>query len=67
MNSWPLIDVVALDGTSLKGTRLTKEFLALLKMVINPDNFHLETLQTREIVDADGVIGPGDYLAGEPI
>ena len=44
-----------------------KEFLELLKMVITPDNFHLETLQTREIVDADGVIGPGDYLAGELI
>ena len=44
-----------------------KEFLELLKMIIIPDNFHLETLRTREIVDTDGVIGPGDYLAGEHI
>ena len=42
-----------------------KEFLALLKMIITPDNFHLVTLKTRDMVDADGVIGPGDYLAGE--
>jgi len=44
-----------------------KEFLALLKMVISPDEFHLEAFQTREIVDAKGVIGPGDYLASEPV
>jgi hypothetical protein len=53
-----------LDGTSLGGTRPTKEFLALLKMIIVPSDFHLEALPSRESVDADGVITPGDYLVG---
>jgi hypothetical protein len=51
-------------GTSLGGTRPVKEFLALLKNLFSPDDFHLETLASRESVDTEGLISPGDYLAG---
>jgi hypothetical protein len=37
-----------------------------LKMVIFPDDFRLETL-SGEIVDVEGVINPGQYVAGELI
>jgi hypothetical protein len=50
--------------TSLHGTRSVKDFLALLKDLIVPDDFHLETLKDRRIVDISGAIGPGEYIAG---
>lgn len=49
--------------TSLHGTRSVKEFLALLKEIIVPNDFHLETLKDRRVVDIRGAIGPGEYIA----
>jgi hypothetical protein len=43
-----------------------KEYLALLKMVIFPDDFRLETL-SGDTVNVEGVINPGEYVAGELI
>src|ERR1700733_3388790 len=52
------------DCTSLDGTRSVKDFLALLKPIIVPDDFHLETLKDRRVLDINGAIGPGEYIAG---
>ncbi|KIL63438.1 hypothetical protein M378DRAFT_164508 [Amanita muscaria Koide BX008] len=49
-------------GTSLQETRSVKEFLDLLKAIIIPDYFHLQTLQDRQVVDVEGTIRPGKYI-----
>ena len=59
-----LVDAGGLVGSSLQETRTDKEFLDLLKTMIIPDDFHLQTLQDRQVVDVEGIIRPGDYLVG---
>ena len=51
-------------GTSLQGTRSVKEFLDLLKAIIFPNNFRLQTLEDRQDVDVEGIIHPGRYIVG---
>ena len=58
-----LVIASGLVGTSLQGTRSVKEFLDLLKEIIMPDDFHLQTLQ-GQVVDVEGTIRPGEYLVG---
>jgi hypothetical protein len=55
---------ICADCTSLHGTRSAEDFIALLKEVIVPHDFHLETLEDRKVVNTDGAIGPGEYIAG---
>jgi hypothetical protein len=46
-----LVNAGGLDGTSLQNTRSVKEFLDLLKEIIMPADFHLQTLQNCQDVD----------------
>jgi hypothetical protein len=62
-----LIPCVVPDGDSAGGQHPVKAFLVLLRMVIFPKDFHLETLSTCHVVDADGAIGPGFYPVGGPV
>ena len=55
------------DGDSAEGGRTVQDFLELLRMIIFPDDFHLETLHTRQVLDVGGNISPGFYLVGRPI
>ncbi|KIK00616.1 hypothetical protein K443DRAFT_100028 [Laccaria amethystina LaAM-08-1] len=57
-----LVNAGGLGGTSLENTRSVKEFLDLLKEIIMPADFHLQTLQNCQDVDTEGIIGPGEYL-----
>ncbi|KAH9953389.1 hypothetical protein BGW80DRAFT_1411073 [Lactifluus volemus] len=57
-----LVHAGGLVGTSLQETRSVKEFLDLLKAIIVPDDFHLQTLQDRQVVDVEGTIRPGEYI-----
>jgi hypothetical protein len=59
-----LVNAGGLVGTSLQETRSVKEFLDLLKAIIMPDDFHLQTLQDRQVVDVEGTIRPGEYIVG---
>ncbi len=59
-----LVNAGGLAGTSLQETRSVKEFLDLLKAIIMPDDFHLQTLQDRQVVDVEGTIRPGEYMVG---
>ena len=59
-----LVNAGGLVGTSLQETRSVNEFLDLLKEIIVPDDFHLQTLQDCQVVDVEGTIRPGDYLVG---
>jgi hypothetical protein len=59
-----LVNAGGLGGTSLENTRSVKEFLDLLKEIIMPADFHLQTLQNCQDVDTEGIIGPGEYLIG---
>jgi len=58
-----LVNAGGLVGTSLNKTRSVREFLDLLKAIILPENFHLQT-KDRQDVDVEGIILPGDYLVG---
>ena len=58
-----LVNAGGLVGTSLQGTRSVKEFLDLLKEIIMPDDFHLQTLQ-GQVVDVEGTIRPGESIVG---
>lgn len=55
---------ICADCTSLHGTRSAEDFIALLKQVIIPHDFHLETLEDRKVVNTDCAIGPGEYIVG---
>jgi|SRR6266550_2179157 len=44
--------------------RSVKEFLDLLKAIISPDDFRLQTLEDRQDVDVEGSIHPGRYIVG---
>ncbi|KIK04320.1 hypothetical protein K443DRAFT_4775 [Laccaria amethystina LaAM-08-1] len=57
--------VALIVGTSLQKTRSVKEFLDLLKAMIIPTDFHLQTFQDRQDVDIEGTIHPGEYLIVE--
>jgi hypothetical protein len=61
-----LTNAAGLVGTSLSGTRSAQDFIALLKMVIRPDDFHLQSLKDGHIVrvNTEGNISPGDYIVG---
>jgi hypothetical protein len=59
-----LVKAGGLVGTSLQKTRSVKEFLDLLKAMIIPTDFHLQTFQDRQDVDIEGTIHPGEYLIG---
>ena len=58
-----LVNAGGLVGTSLQETRSVKEFLDLLKELIMPDDFRLQTLQ-GQVVDVEGTIRPGEYIVG---
>jgi hypothetical protein len=55
------------DGDSADGQRNVDDFLTLLKIIVFPRDFHLETISTRQAVDAHGTIDPGFYLIGLPV
>ena len=59
-----LVNAGGLVGTSLQGTRSVREFLDLLKAIISPDDFRLQTLENRQDVDVEGTIHPGRYVVG---
>lgn len=51
-----LVNAGGLVVTSLQETRSVKEFLDLLKAIITPDNFQLQTLQDRQVVDVENIL-----------
>lgn len=56
------VSVPKIFGSSLQETRSVNEFLGLLKEIIIPNDFQLQTLQDRQVVDVEGTIRPGEYL-----
>lgn len=64
---FPMLKLVNAGGlvcTSLQKTRSVKEILVLLKEIITPHDFRLQTLPDRQDVDLEGTICPGHYLVG---